>query len=99
MPSWLARGPEIPNLVHETLKLAARGRINATIASDDLDRIGHHIARHNRRVPGAILTAGLLVASSVLAAFDVGPWFQTHSLPAMLGFAAAIFIGFRAFRG
>jgi len=99
LPSWLARGPEIPNLVHETLKLAARGRINATIASDDLDRIGHHIARHNRRVPGAILTAGLLVASSVLAAFDVGPWFQTHSLPAMLGFAAAIFIGFRAFRG
>ena len=99
LPAWLARGPEIPNLVHEALRYAARGRVNATIASDDLDRIGHHIARHNRRVPGAILTAGLLVASSVLAAFDVGPWFQTHSLPAMLGFAAAIFIGFRAFRG
>ena len=99
LPSWLARGPEIPNLVHETLKLAARGRINATIASDDLDRIGHHLARHNRRVPGAILTAGLLVASSMLAAYDVGPWFQTHSVPAIVGFAAAIFVGLRAFRG
>lgn len=98
LPSWLARGPEIPNLVHETLKLAARGRINATIASEDLDRIGGHLARHNRRVPGAILTAGLLIASSVLAAYDVGPWFQTHSLPAMIGFAAALFIGIRTFR-
>jgi len=99
LPSWLARGPEIPNLVHETLKLAARGRINATIASDDLDRIGHHFARHNRRVPGAIITAGLLIASSILAAYDVGPWFQTHSLPAMIGFAASIVFGLRTFRG
>ena len=97
-PAWLARGPEIPNLVHEALRYAARGRVNATIASDDLDRIGHHIARHNRRVPGAILTAGLLVASSVLAAFDVGPWFQQNSVPAMIGLGLAVIVGWQALR-
>ncbi|MEX0915705.1 MAG: ubiquinone biosynthesis regulatory protein kinase UbiB [Wenzhouxiangellaceae bacterium] len=98
LPSWLARGPEIPNMVHEALKLAARGRVNATVASEDLDRIGQQFIRHNRRVPGAILTAGLLIASAVLAGYDVGPWFQTHSLPAMIGFGAAIFVGIRTFR-
>ncbi|MFU8878290.1 MAG: ubiquinone biosynthesis regulatory protein kinase UbiB, partial [Wenzhouxiangellaceae bacterium] len=29
LPAWLARGPEVPNMIHEALKLAARGRIKA----------------------------------------------------------------------
>ncbi|MFU8832514.1 MAG: hypothetical protein ACNA7J_10200, partial [Wenzhouxiangella sp.] len=95
LPAWLARGPEVPNMIHEALKLAARGRIKATIDSDDLAAIDRRLHTHNRRVPGAILTAGLLIASAILAAYDVGPWFQTHSLPAALGFAAAILTGLR----
>jgi len=98
LPSWLARGPELPNLVLETLKLAARGRINAHIASDDLARIEQHIGTHNRRVPGAILSAGLLVASSVLAGYQVGPWLAGHSVPAIIGFAAALIIAMRSVR-
>jgi len=99
LPSWLARGPELPNLVLETLKLAARGRINAHIASDDLARIEQRIETHNRRVPGAILSAGLLVASSVLAGYQVGPWLAGHSVPAIIGFAAALIIAMRSVRG
>ncbi|MDT8408236.1 MAG: ubiquinone biosynthesis regulatory protein kinase UbiB [Wenzhouxiangellaceae bacterium] len=98
LPSWLARGPEIPNMIHEALKLAARGQINAHINSDDLAEISQRIDRHNRSVPSAILSAGLLVAASVLAAYDVGPWLQTHSLPAMAGFALAIIVAWRSFR-
>lgn len=96
LPAWLARGPEIPNLIHDALKFAARGQISARIASDDLEGIEQRLAQHNRRVPGAILTAGLLIASSILAAYDVGPWLQTHSLPAIIGFLAAAAVGWRA---
>ncbi|PKL95174.1 MAG: ubiquinone biosynthesis regulatory protein kinase UbiB [Gammaproteobacteria bacterium HGW-Gammaproteobacteria-8] len=99
LPAWLARGPEVPNLVLETLKLAARGRINATIASSDLARIEQRIETHNRRVPGAILSAGLLVASAVLAAYQVGPWLAGHSVPAIIGFTAALVIAMRSVRG
>ncbi len=95
LPAWLARGPELPNLIHEALKLASRGRLNATIDSRDLSRIEQHLESHNRRVPGAVLTAGLLISSAILAAYDVGPWLQTHSLPAMFGFAAALITGLR----
>jgi len=97
LPSWVARGPEIPNLIHDALKFASSGRINARIASEDLEAIDHQLQRHNRRTPGAIFAAGLLIASSVLAAYDVGPWLQTHSIPAMVGFTVSIVIALRAF--
>ena len=98
LPSWLARGPEIPNLIHDTLKLASSGTIKARLASDDLEAIDHQLQRHNRRTPGAIFAAGLLVASSILAAFDVGPFLQEHSVPAMIGFVVSIAIALRTFR-
>ncbi|MGK7296539.1 MAG: ubiquinone biosynthesis regulatory protein kinase UbiB [Candidatus Wenzhouxiangella sp. M2_3B_020] len=98
LPSWLARGPEVPNMVHEALRYASRGRINARISSTDLEDIGRHLERHNRRLPASIFSAGLLIASSVLAAFDVGPWLQDHSLPAMTGFVVALAVAWQAFK-
>ena len=97
IPAWLARGPEIPNLIHDALKFASSGKINARIASEDLEALDRQFQRHNRRTPGAILAAGLLIASSVLAAFDVGPFLQDHSVPAMVGFAVSIVLAIRAF--
>jgi len=98
LPSWIAQGPEIPNLIHDALKFASSGRINARIASEDLEAIDHQLQRHNRRTPGAIFAAGLLIASSVLAAFDVGPFLQEHSVPAIIGFAVSIVVALRTFR-
>jgi len=98
LPSWVAKGPEIPNLIHDALKFASSGKINARIASEDLEAIDYQLQRHNRRTPGAIFAAGLLIASSVLAAFDVGPFLQEHSVPGMIGFAVSIIIAMRTFR-
>jgi len=98
LPSWVARGPEIPSLIHDALKFASSGKINARIASEDLEAIDHQLQRHNRRTPGAILSAGLLIASSVLAAFDVGPFLEEHSVPAIIGFSISIIIALRTFR-
>ncbi len=99
LPAWLARGPEIPNLVHEALRYAARGRVNAHIDSTHLAGIEAHLESQNRRVPAAIMAAGLLVTSAVLAAFDVGPWLQQNSVPAMVGLALAAIVGWQALRG
>jgi ubiquinone biosynthesis protein len=98
IPAWLARGPEIPNLIHDALKFASSGKINARIASEDLAAIDHQLQRHNRRTPGAIFAAGLLIASSVLAAFDVGPFLREHSVPGMIGFAVSAIVALRTFR-
>lgn len=98
LPAWVARGPEIPNLVHEALKFAARGRIRAELDSRDLEAIAQRVTTHNRRTPGAVLTAGLLVASALLAANEVGPFFQGNSVPAMIGFAFSALIAWRAMR-
>ena len=42
--------------------------------------------------------AGLPSASSVMAAFDVGPFLSEHSVPAMIGFAFSALIAWRAMR-
>jgi len=98
LPSWLARSPEIPNLIHDALKFASSGTLKARIAGEDLEAIERQLERHNRRTPGAILAAGLLIASSVLAAFDVGPFLQDYSVPAMIGFAVSFMLALRAFK-
>jgi ubiquinone biosynthesis protein len=98
LPAWLARSPDIPNLIHEALKFAAHGRIRAELDSRDLEAIAQRVTTHNRRTPGAVLTAGLLVASALLAANDVGPFFQGNSVPAMIGFAFSALIAWRAMR-
>ncbi len=98
LPAWLARGPEVPNLVLEALRFAARGRITAQLDSDDLAGIEEQLQSQNRRIPGAVLSAGLLIAAAVLAAYDVGPWMQDHSIPAMVGVVVAAAIGWHALR-
>ena len=93
LPAWLARGPEVPNLVLDALRFAARGRISAQLDSDELAGIENQLRSQNRRIPGAVLACGVLVASAILAAFDVGPFLEDHSLPALVGFAFAAGIG------
>ncbi len=98
LPGWLARGPEIPGLIHEALKFASRGQFKARIDSTDLAAINQRLSRHNRRVPGAIVAAGLLVSSAMLAAFEVGPFLSGTSVPAMIGFAASALLALRIWR-
>jgi hypothetical protein len=50
------------------------------------------------RLGFGIFAAGLLIASSVLAAFDVGPFLREHSVPGMIGFAVSAIVALRTFR-
>ncbi|MBY6205228.1 ubiquinone biosynthesis regulatory protein kinase UbiB [Halomonas denitrificans] len=98
VPAWLASAPEVPGFVLDALKHAARGRFRARLESEDLETISASLKTHNRGTPGAVLTAGLLIASAVMAAFDVGPFLSEHSVPAMIGFAFSALIAWRAMR-
>ncbi|MEM1082325.1 MAG: ubiquinone biosynthesis regulatory protein kinase UbiB, partial [Pseudomonadota bacterium] len=98
LPGWLARGPEIPGLVHEALKFASQGQFRAKIDSEDLARIDLQLRGHNRRTPSAIVAAGLLVAGSLLAGYGVGPFVQNLSIPALITFGVSALLIWRVWR-
>jgi ubiquinone biosynthesis protein len=98
LPGWLAQSPEMPELLRDYFKLASSGGLRTRIDSRDLERLAGELGRHNRRMPGAILAAGLLVTGALLAGYDIAPLWQGHSLPAGAALLAGLFIGWRAWR-
>jgi ubiquinone biosynthesis protein len=97
-PALLARTPELPGLVHDFLKTAGSGRLRTRIDSEDLERLAAELGRHNRRLPGAIFAAGLVVSGAVLAGYDVAPLVSGYSLPAGVAVLAGLVLGWRAWR-
>jgi len=98
LPGMLARSPELPTLIYEYLKLASTGSIRTRIDSKDLESLSDQIGQHNRRLPGAILAAGLIVAGAVLAGYQVGPQWGELSIPAGIAALTGLLVGWRALR-
>lgn len=99
LPGLLARSPEVPRLVYEALKLAATGKLGTRIDSEQLERLGTQLGQHNRRLPGAILAAGFIIAAAVLAGYQVPPLALDYSLPAAGSLALGLLIAWRSLRG
>ena len=98
LPGMLARSPELPTLIYEYLKMAGSGQMRTRIDSADLAELADQVGRHNRRLPGAIIAAGLLVTGAVLAGYQVGPMVQDLSLAAAGSALLGLAIGWRAMR-
>ncbi|NDY96683.1 ubiquinone biosynthesis regulatory protein kinase UbiB [Wenzhouxiangella limi] len=98
LPSLLARSPEMPHLIYEALKLASAGKLRTRIDSSDLEQMGQAVSRHNRRLPGSILAAGFIIASAVLAGYEIPPMLAEYSLPALTSLALGLGIAWRALR-
>jgi len=98
LPGMLARSPELPTLIYEYLKMAGSGQIRTRIDSGDLAELAGQLGRHNRRLPSAIIAAGLLVAGSVLAGYQVGPTIDGISVAAAGSVLIGLVIGWRAVR-
>jgi len=62
----------MPTLLHRYLTQATSGELNWRVKSDELVLIRHELKSAQRQSVFAILGAGLLIASSVLFAFDAG---------------------------
>jgi len=67
VPEWLAAAPDMPQLVHDYLTLATRGKLELRVASDDLKAIEQR-ARQGQRLAVLLAVAGSLLTSGVLAA-------------------------------
>ncbi len=67
LPEWLSAAPDMPQLVHDYLTLATRGRLELRIASDDLKAIERR-SRHGQRLAVWLAVGVSLLASGVLAA-------------------------------
>lgn len=98
LPSWLSRGPELPNMVFEAMRLASSGQLRARIDSDDLTRLADQVSRHNRRLPGAVVAAGLVIASAVLWSEDMAPLMAGVSLPAGVSLLLGVAVAWRSLR-
>jgi len=67
VPEWIAAAPDMPQLVHDYLTLATRGKLELRIASDDLRALELR-ARRGQRLAVLLALAGSFVVSGVLAA-------------------------------
>ncbi len=88
VPEWLAAAPDMPQLVHEYLTLATRGRLELRIASDDLKAIERRV-RRGQNVAVVLAVALSLVISGVLA----GLMALSEPRAPYLGWAAIVAIG------
>ncbi|RFF28753.1 MULTISPECIES: ubiquinone biosynthesis regulatory protein kinase UbiB [unclassified Wenzhouxiangella] len=98
LPNWLSRSPEIPGLVHDYLERAGSGQLRTRIDSEDLEKLASELGRQNRRLPGAVFAAGLLVSGAVLAGYQVAPLWEGYSLPAGLAILGGLVLGWRTWR-
>jgi len=98
LPRWLSRSPELPGLLHDFLQSTGKGQLRTRIDSRDLEKLACELGRHNRRLPGAIFAASLIVSGAVLAGYGVAPLWHGYSLPAVIAAIAGATLGWRAWR-
>ena len=77
-PEWSERLPEIPELVHRTLKQASEGKLHLQWDSQELKNLRKQMQRSSQRTIYAILGGAFLVSASVIYGLD-------GYTPAMLG--------------
>lgn len=98
VPGWLARTPDLPNMVFDAIRLAASGQIRTQIEAKDLTRLGQEVSAHNHKLPLSILAAGLIIGASILIGYETAPLINDYSIPGLVGLVCGVLIGWRALR-
>ena len=98
IPGWLARSPDLPNLVFDAIRLTASGQVRTKIEAEDLDKLAKQVTKHNRKVPNAILGAGILIGSAILIGYQTPPLLEGYSVPGLVGLAVGLWACWRALR-
>jgi ubiquinone biosynthesis protein len=82
---------DVPRDLRHLLRDARRGRVKIDLDLKRLDHFGHQLDRASNRVTMGILTASLVVGSSIIMTVEGGP--QLFGLPffGLLGFLIAFF--------
>ena len=72
LPELVTHAPDMPVLVHAWLRQQVEGRHELRMRSSDLAALNDSVHGLQRRVVGAIVGVGLLIAASVLYALEAG---------------------------
>jgi len=83
----------LPGDVSQVLREAARGRLKLNLDLKRLDHFGHQLDHSTNRLTMALITAALIVGSSIVMTVHGGP--TIFGLPAFgfIGFFLAFIIG------
>jgi len=83
----------LPSDVSQVLREAARGRLKINLDLKRLDHFGHQLDHSTNRLTIAMITAALIIGSSIVMTVHGGP--TLFGLPAFgfIGFSLAFFIG------
>jgi len=98
LPGWLARTPDLPNLVFDAIRLAGSGQIRTQIEAKDLKIIGQQVHSHNRKLPLSIFAAGLIIGASILIGYQTPPLMEDYSVPGLIGLGMGLVVGWWALR-
>ncbi len=98
LPGMLARSPELPNMVYDFLKLAGSGQVHTRIDSADLEALARAAGQQNRRLPGAVVAAGLIIAGTIAGVHALPPLVGEVSIAALIAIGAGLITGWRALR-
>ena len=70
LPMWTETLPEIPQLLHQTLKHALNGKFKVEWGSTELRQLRQEVRRSNRRNVAAIIGGSLIVSSALIYGLD-----------------------------
>ncbi len=97
-PGWLARTPDLPNMVFDAVRLAASGQFRTQIETQDLNALARHVNAHNHKVPLSILAAGLIIGAAILIGYETPPLASDYSVPGLMTLVLGLGVGWRALR-
>ncbi len=99
LPGWLAKAPEIPELVHDFLLKANNGQLLKHTDSQDTARIRHEQLVSRQKISQALAGGSLSIAGTILIAMETGSWFVGgYSVPGLALLAMGGWQIFKALR-
>ena len=97
-PKWWAMLPEIPALVHESLRRAGQEESARESTAREIEQLRRQLRRQHRRLYFAVAGSGLLIAGAVMLGMDVALYGEA-SWGRVLGWTLAAIGGFMLLRG
>jgi ubiquinone biosynthesis protein len=95
LPEWSERLPEIPELLHHTLRQITDGKVRVQSQSRELEELRKQMHKSSQRTLAAILGSGFLISASLIYGLDGFTPFMVGGAPLIswiLGTLAVFFL-------
>lgn len=84
---------DLPIVLAKGLRQLHQGELIVRVRLEKLDTLQQHLDRASNRLSFSLLIAAVLIASSIVTSFHIGPHIEGLSLIGLLGFGIAAFLG------